>query len=91
METKEELLRMGESLLMRFNCEPERLPNGKPIIGVNIETFIGSEYQYYTFMQKTRKYVLDNNINSTEDFDIHCRLKPNKTSLSKALAILKAY
>ena len=92
METREELLAMGINLMESFVSRPDKLLSSilrREVVGT--EKYVGSEEQYNVFMKKVQEYILENQINPAEDFEIQCQQKPNSKSLRKALDILNTY
>lgn len=93
METKEELLKMRESLLESFISEPDRFLSSMLKERREIEKFVGSSGVYYTFMEKVRKYLLENDVYKEvrEEFETLITREPDRTVLNRVLGILNNY
>ncbi len=93
METKEELLKIRELLLESFIAEPDRFLSSMLKKRREIEKFVGSSGEYYTFMEKVRKYLLENDVYKEvrEEFETLITRKPDRAVLNRVLGILNNY
>ncbi len=94
METKEELLKLGEGLLESFVFKPDVFLSSVLKKEKGTQKYVGNREDYHVFMEKVRKFLMENDVYKKEvskEFEKMIEKEPDRTVLNRVLDILNTY